>query len=93
MVNDAAVSNFAQNHGDILGVLKMPKRGEELIHASTRENVVNALIEERIERVPTEPKKPLQAQRRLASFLGTLSFSSRSSVPLLLRRQAIKTTL
>jgi hypothetical protein len=39
MVNEAAVLNFAQNYGDILGVLKMPKRREELIHASARETL------------------------------------------------------
>jgi hypothetical protein len=30
MINEAAVSNFAQNHGDILGVLKTPELGDEL---------------------------------------------------------------
>src|SRR5215469_9043411 len=31
MINEEAVSNFAQNYGDILGVLKTLERGEELI--------------------------------------------------------------
>ena len=54
MINEAAVSNFAQNYGDILGVLKTLERGEELIHLPMRKEVVTALIDERIERVPTE---------------------------------------
>jgi hypothetical protein len=53
-INETAVSTFAQNYGDILGVLKTLERGEELIHVSTRNDAVNALIDERIERVPTE---------------------------------------
>jgi hypothetical protein len=54
MINEAAVANFAQNYGDILGVLKTLERGEELIHLPARRDVVSALIDERIERVPTE---------------------------------------
>jgi hypothetical protein len=54
MINEEAVGNFAQNYGDILGVLKTLERGEELIHLPTRKDVVSALIDERIERVPTE---------------------------------------
>jgi hypothetical protein len=54
MVNEAAVSSFAQNYGDILGVLKTLQRGEELIHLPTRNEAVSALIDDRIERVPTE---------------------------------------
>jgi hypothetical protein len=54
MINEAAVSNFAQNYGDILGVLKTLERGEELIHLPTRKEVVSARIDEHIERVPTE---------------------------------------
>jgi hypothetical protein len=54
MINEAAVANFAQNYGDILGVLKTLERGEELIHLPTRKEVVSALIDEHIERVPTE---------------------------------------
>jgi len=54
MINDAAVSNFAQNYGDILGVLKTLEKGEELIHLPARKNVLNAQIDDRIERTPTE---------------------------------------
>jgi len=54
MINEAAVSSFAQNYGDILGVLKTLERGEELIHLPTRKEEVSASIDERIERVPTE---------------------------------------
>jgi len=54
MINEAAVANFAQNYGDILGVLKTLERGEELIHLPTRKEVVSARIDEHIERVPTE---------------------------------------
>lgn len=54
MINEAAVSNFAQNYGDILGVLKTLERGEELIHLPTRKELVSAGIDEHIERVPTE---------------------------------------
>ena len=54
MINDAAVSNFAQNYGDILGVLKTLEKGEELIHLPARKEVLNALIDDRIERMPTE---------------------------------------
>ena len=54
MINEAAVANFAQNYGDILGVLKTLERGEELIHLPTRKEILSAHIDERIERVPTE---------------------------------------
>lgn len=54
MINEAAVSNFAQNYGDILGVLKTLERGEALIHLPTRKEALSAHIDERIERVPTE---------------------------------------
>jgi len=54
MINAAAVANFAQNYGDILGVLKTLERGEELIHLPTRNGIVSAHIDEHIERVPTE---------------------------------------
>jgi hypothetical protein len=54
MINEAAVLNFAQSYGDILGVLKTLERGEELIHLPTRKEVVSARIDEHIERVPTE---------------------------------------
>src|SRR6266699_191371 len=54
MVNEEAVSNFAQNYGDILGVLKTLERGEELIHLPMRKDALNAHIDERIERVSTE---------------------------------------
>ena len=54
MINETAVSSFAQNYGDILGVLKTLERGEELIHLPMRKEIVSAHIDERIERVPTE---------------------------------------
>lgn len=54
MVNEEAVSKFAENYGDILGVLKTLERGEELIHLPSRKEEVIARIDERIERVPTE---------------------------------------
>jgi hypothetical protein len=54
MINEAAVRNFAQNYGDILGVLKTLERGEDLIHLPLRRDVLNAGIDEYIERVPTE---------------------------------------
>jgi hypothetical protein len=54
MINDTAVSNFAQNYGDILGVLKTLEKGEELIHLPARKEVFNAQIDDRIERTPTE---------------------------------------
>ena len=54
MINEDAVSNFAQNYGDNLGVLKTLERGEELIHLPSRKEEVIARIDERIERVPTE---------------------------------------
>jgi len=54
MINEAAVSNFAQNYGDILGVLKTLERGEPLIHVPTRKEALSAHIDERIERLPTE---------------------------------------
>jgi hypothetical protein len=54
MINEEAVATFAQNYGDILGVLKTLERGEELIHLATRKELVSAHIDERIERGPTE---------------------------------------
>jgi hypothetical protein len=54
MINEAAVSNFAQNYGDILGVLKTLEKGEELIHLPARKETLNAQIDDRIERTPTE---------------------------------------
>jgi hypothetical protein len=54
MINDAAVSSFAQNYGDILGVLKKLEKGEELVHISVRKETLSAQIDEHIERLPTE---------------------------------------
>jgi hypothetical protein len=54
MINEAAVSKFAQNYGDILGVLKTLERGEDLIQVPMRKEVLNTHIDERIERVSTE---------------------------------------
>jgi len=54
MINETAVSNFAQNYGDILGVLKTLERGEDLIHLSTSQETWVAHIDEHIERVTTE---------------------------------------
>jgi len=54
MINESAVSNFAQHYGDILGVLKRLERGEELRHLPERKEVFNAQIDDLIERVPTE---------------------------------------
>lgn len=54
MINEDAVLRFAQNYGDILGVLKTLERGEELIHVPTRNATISARIDERIERIPTE---------------------------------------
>jgi len=54
MINEAAVSSFAQDYGDILGVLKTLERGEDLIHIPTRKAAINELVDEQIERVPTE---------------------------------------
>jgi hypothetical protein len=54
MINEAAVATFAQNYGDILGVLKTLERGEELIHLPTRKDGLLTSIDERIERVTTE---------------------------------------
>ena len=54
MINEAAVLSFAQNYGDILGVLKTLEKGEELIHLPTRKEALIAGIDERIERTPTE---------------------------------------
>jgi len=54
MVNEAAVSQFAQEYGDILGVLKTLERGEDLVHIPTRKAATSALIDEHLERLPTE---------------------------------------
>lgn len=54
MINEDAVLRFAQDYGDILGVLKTLERGETLIHIPTRNAAISARIDERIERVPTE---------------------------------------
>src|ERR1700722_4685358 len=54
MINEDAVQRFAQNYGDILGVLKTLERGEELVHLPMQKAVISASIDERIERVPTE---------------------------------------
>src|ERR1700722_2230724 len=54
MINEQAVSGFAQNYGDILGVLKTLEKGESLIHIPARKEALNALINEQIERMPTE---------------------------------------
>ena len=53
MINEDAVVRFAQNYGDILGVLKTLERGEELIPVPTRNATISARIDEHIERVPT----------------------------------------
>jgi hypothetical protein len=54
MINEDAVLRFAQDYGDILGVLKTLERGETLIHVPTRNEIISARIDERIDRVPTE---------------------------------------
>lgn len=54
MISEAAVSSFAQNYGDILGVLKTLERGEELIQIPLRKEAFNPHIDDRIERVSTE---------------------------------------
>ena len=54
MINEEAVSNFAQNYGDILGVLKTLERGEELSTSQCGRQQSVRGIDERIERVPTE---------------------------------------
>jgi hypothetical protein len=54
MINEEAVLSFAQNYGNILGVLKTLERGEELIHIPARNVAISARIDEHIERVPTE---------------------------------------
>ena len=54
MIYEAAVSNFAQNYGDIRGALKTLEKGEELIHVPKRKEALIAGIDERIERTPTE---------------------------------------
>jgi hypothetical protein len=54
MINEAAVSSFAQNYGDILGVLKTLEKREELIHLPARKEALIAGIDQRIERTPTE---------------------------------------
>jgi len=56
ILNDqrGCASNFAQNYGDILGVLKTLERGEELIHLRMRTEALKVHIDERIERVSTE---------------------------------------
>jgi hypothetical protein len=54
MINEGAISHFAQNYGDILGVLKTLERGDELIHLPIRKEALNADIDERIDRVSTE---------------------------------------
>jgi hypothetical protein len=41
MINEEAVSSFAQNYGDILGVLKTLERGEQLIHIPSRKETVS----------------------------------------------------
>jgi hypothetical protein len=54
MINETAVSNFAQNYGDILGVLKTLEKGEELIHLPAHQEQVIAQLDEHIDRVTTE---------------------------------------
>lgn len=54
MINEDAVLRFAQDYGDILGVLKTIERGEALIHVPTRNEIISARIDERIDRLPTE---------------------------------------
>jgi hypothetical protein len=45
MINEAAVLSFAQNYGDILGVLKTLERGEELIRLPARKESMSARID------------------------------------------------
>jgi hypothetical protein len=54
MINEAAVSAFASDYGDILGVLKTLEKGEELIHLPAHREQVIAQLDEHIERVTTE---------------------------------------
>ncbi len=54
MINEAAVSRFAQSYGDILSVLKTLERGEDLIQVATRKEMLSPPIDERVERASTE---------------------------------------
>lgn len=54
MVNQNAVGNFTRNYGDILGALKKLEKGEELIYIPSRKEIISAVIEEHLEKEPTE---------------------------------------
>jgi hypothetical protein len=53
MIKQGAVLNFAQNYGDILGVLKTLEKGDEPLHIPTRNDQIIAEIDDHIERGPT----------------------------------------
>jgi hypothetical protein len=49
MINEAAVSTFSRNYGDILGVLKTLERGKELIHLPARKERVRVTLPQLID--------------------------------------------
>ena len=54
MINEEAVENFLRNYGDILGVLKTLEKGENLIKIPEQKEIISAVVDEQIERTPTE---------------------------------------
>ncbi len=54
MIKEEAVENFSKNYGDILGVLKNLEKDEKIIHVPTYRKAVEEIVDEQLEKVPTE---------------------------------------
>jgi hypothetical protein len=54
MINENSVANFARHYGDILGVLKTFEKGENIIEIKEEKKLEKEVVEEKIEKAPTE---------------------------------------
>lgn len=54
MVNEDAVMNFAKHFGDIIGVLKVLEKGEDVLELPQQTVIPEEVYEEKIQRSPTE---------------------------------------
>jgi hypothetical protein len=88
-IQEDKVLRFAQNYGDILGLLKTLERGEELIHIPTRNATISASIDERIERVPTAHDVMQWRLIRMGQLAKCDVWVPRNDQPKAVRRESI----
>jgi hypothetical protein len=54
LINEEAVYKFAKQYGDILGVLKTLEKGDKLIQVPEWKEITSEVLDDKIERAPTE---------------------------------------